>query len=129
MKNKNLLLTTISALALTVVLGAFGAHTLKKIIDDNAVEIYKTGVQYQFIHLMGIFMILVLRQTFRFNIRSVYFLFFGIVLFSGSLYLISISKTITIPLKIVGPLTPIGGLFFIVGWLILFYDILKNNDK
>jgi uncharacterized membrane protein YgdD (TMEM256/DUF423 family) len=127
MKNKNILLFTIGMLAFTVLQGAFGAHALKKIVTSESIEIYKTGVLYQFIHLIGILSILVLSQIINIKKRSIIVLYLGILFFSGSLYLLSVINYIAIPVKFIGPITPIGGLLFVIGWIILMIDISKSK--
>ena len=97
--------------ALTVILGAFGAHSLEKIIEDK-METFKTGIQYQMFHSLGLIIIEIDLST------SGYLMISGIILFSGSLYLISIFK-----LTYFGIVAPLGGFCFIFAWLYLFYKI------
>lgn len=107
-------------LALAVVLGAFAAHGLKNILDEHSIEIFNKGVHYQVIHSFGIlFSALLLKDSV--DARKVRILFLtGIVCFSGSLYLLAFSSFLNeIVLKIVGPITPIGGLFFVASWIAL----------
>jgi len=114
---------------LSVVFGAFAAHALKQLITPNSVEIFQTGVRYQFYHGLAI---LFVGLWFKFdtisNLKTTAILFsIGILLFSGSLYLLSFKEVISLPLSLIGPVTPIGGLFFIAGWVSLIYTILKTN--
>ncbi len=119
--------------ALAVVLGAFGAHGLKKIVGENQSDIFnafQTGVQYQMYHALGLLVIGVLVEKFSsslFRWAGISFLF-GVLLFSGSLYAITFfkAKAINVP-AFIGPITPVGGLFFIVGWLLLFFAITKER--
>lgn len=110
-------------LALAVIFGAFGAHTLKDKISDYNLEIYNKGVFYQFIHSIGILFLglfLIGREN-KFLRLSALFLLLGIIFFSGSLYLLSlrdISFTGSIT-KILGPITPLGGLCFVAGWILM----------
>ncbi len=119
-------------LALAVIFGAFGAHSLKDKISDYNLEVYNKAVIYQFIHALGMLFIgifLAGRNIKMFNLAAV-FLFLGIIFFSGSLYLLAIceiSFTANIS-NILGPVTPIGGLCFVIGWFLLAMG-LKRNAK
>lgn len=114
---------------LAVALGAFGAHGLKKVVSAENVAIYQTGVQYQMYHALALILVGILSdRIYNGFITSAGVLFVaGVVLFSGSLYLIvslySMNKTVP---TAVGILTPIGGLFFILGWACLLVGILKK---
>lgn len=114
---------------LSVVLGAFAAHSLKQFIEPNSVQIFQTGVKYQFYHGFAIlFCGLWYKIEPLANLKVSTVLFsIGILLFSGSLYLLSFKDVIWLPLYIVGPATPIGGVFFIAGWGSIIYTILKSK--
>src|SRR5690349_8363102 len=107
---------------LAVVLGAFGAHGLQRVVAPERVAIYQTGVQYQMYHALASLAVGILSERFVTNFVSYACVFFvaGVVFFSGSLYLIvslyAMNKTVP---KAVGILTPIGGFFFIIGWICL----------
>jgi uncharacterized membrane protein YgdD (TMEM256/DUF423 family) len=128
MNNKSALIGAGLVLLSAVALGAFGAHSLETKITTASIETYKTGVDYQFYHGLGIIGLILIGQVFKLNLKwAVRFLFYGIILFSGSLYVLSIH-----PLfieqgfsKIIGPITPIGGLCFIVGWILFLIKSLK----
>lgn len=116
--------------ALAVTLGAFGAHGLKKIVPPETVSTFETGVRYQFYHTFALLIIAILFEKFPHrNIRYAGICFItGIVLFSGSLYALTfLQATNTVGLRGIGAVTPIGGLFFIVGWIFLFLGL--GNKK
>lgn len=123
MNNRNILLSGAVFMALGVLFGAFGAHALKKILSPEMLVVYKTGVEYQFYHALGLLLI----GLIGFRIESKWLrwsgilLIGGIVIFSGSLYALSISG-----IKILGAITPIGGLAFVAGWICLAIGILKK---
>ena len=123
-----LIIGTILA-GLAVVLGAFGAHGLKKIADAETLATYQTAVQYQMYHALALLLVGVIAERFLNPLPSYAGFFFigGVVLFSGSLYLISSLKAMSksIPTGI-GILTPIGGFLFILGWLLLLVAIIKK---
>lgn len=107
---------------LAVALGAFGAHVLKGIISFEMLEVYKTGVQYQFYHTFALLAVGVLMY---FNPSKVlkwaaYLFIAGIILFSGSLYVLAVSG-----IKAVGIITPFGGIVWILAWLLLIIHCQK----
>ena len=107
---------------LAVVLGAFGAHYLKNTLNDYSLSIFQTGVLYQFFHSIGILLVVLLSKSIN-NLNldlSILFFTLGIILFSGSLYLLAVTS-----LKWLGAITPIGGMFFILGWISLFLKSFK----
>jgi|TARA_B110000438_G_scaffold266568_1_gene280755 uncharacterized membrane protein YgdD (TMEM256/DUF423 family) len=105
-------------MALAVILGAFAAHALKSILDEYSTDIYKTSNFYHFVHSLALIMVGILQQQFNINLTiSGYSFFFGMLIFSGSLYTIALTG-----IKGLGAITPIGGLFFIIGWGYLAYQ-------
>lgn len=109
---------TLSA-ALAVVLGAFGAHALKEVLSPESLNTFETGVRYQIYHSFALLTVGLLYAFWPVKaLRMATILFIvGIVLFSGSIYLLVFLKNAGVGLGPVGILTPIGGLFFIAGWL------------
>ena len=107
-------LTALSG-ALAVMLGAFAAHGLKGSLSAQMLDTYQTGVLYHFIHTLALLAILSLPLNERSLLWAARCFILGIVLFSGSLYLIAISG-----ISILGIITPVGGSAFIAGWLLLF---------
>jgi uncharacterized membrane protein YgdD (TMEM256/DUF423 family) len=111
-------------LALAVILGAFGAHGLQSRLDDYSRGVYEKAVFYHFLHAMGILAVAILGRTGSFPPAGVntvcWFLFAGIVLFSGSLYLLAVTGT-----RALGMVTPLGGLAFIIGWLLLAWRLRR----
>jgi uncharacterized membrane protein YgdD (TMEM256/DUF423 family) len=106
----------------SVALGAFGAHSLKNILDEYGKSVYEKAVFYQMFHSMALFAVGVLQYLFKgiaFSPAGFGFLV-GILLFSGSLYVLAISG-----LKWLGAITPIGGLAFLFGWAWLIFAILR----
>jgi uncharacterized membrane protein YgdD (TMEM256/DUF423 family) len=129
--HKSFLVSGIVLAGLAVALGAFGAHGLKKVVDEQSVEVFKTGVQYQFYHALALILTSILSIHFSSQqIKWAGNLFIGgIILFSGSLYAITAFKTmeLTVP-KFIGPITPVGGLLFIAGWISLLIAVIKKNN-
>ena len=114
MNNRNILLAGAVFMVLGVILGAFGAHALKTRLSPDMMLIYKTAVEYQFYHALGLLLI----GLIGFQIKSKWIkwsgllICIGIILFSGSLYILSVSG-----IKWIGAITPIGGLSFVAGWI------------
>tara|TARA_Y100001934_G_scaffold279588_1_gene383853 strand:- start:608 stop:967 length:360 start_codon:yes stop_codon:yes gene_type:complete len=110
-------LGTVFAL-LSVVIGAFGAHSFENIIS-NKMDVFKTAIQYQMFHSLALMITGLIAITTKLDLIAVGYLFFtGILLFSGSLYIIAIFK-----ISKFGMIAPIGGLSFIMGWILLIYKI------
>ena len=112
--------------ALAVALGAFGAHALKEMVDEHAMETYQTSVQYHFYHVIALaFTGLLLRSgTNVWYKRAGYLFITGIIIFSGSLYTMTFLKAAAVDgVNWLGAITPIGGLCFIVGWLCLLMGV------
>jgi uncharacterized membrane protein YgdD (TMEM256/DUF423 family) len=121
--SKTILMSASAMLALAVALGAFGAHGLKDHLSAELMQTYKTGVEYHFYHALGLLLLGALSLTMPSNLINwaALFLFIGIVLFSGSLYVLAISG-----IKWLGAITPLGGLSFITGWIMLFVAAWKK---
>jgi len=116
--------------ALSVVLGAFGAHALKTMINEKSLAIFETGVRYQYYHVIALGITGILYKDFTNNFLQWAGRLFcmGILLFSGSLYFLAFTEMSELSsLKWVGAITPIGGACFIAGWLLLALGISKNN--
>ncbi len=118
--------------ALAVILGAFAAHALKSVLDAYQLAIFETGVRYQFYHsiallLVGILQHLEIGQKKALQHIGTFFLL-GILCFSGSLYLLACRTVLGAEAiaRIAGPITPIGGVFFIVGWSWLMYETSRK---
>lgn len=108
-----------------VLLGAFGAHGLRESLSPAMLTIYKTGVDYQMWHalaLMGVALLLRYNPDEKSLIRAGWFFLLGIVFFSGSLYMLACFN-----MKWLGMVTPVGGVFFIVGWVLLALFSLKDK--
>lgn len=115
---------------IAVALGAFGAHGLKKIVPADTVNTFQTGVQYQMYHALALIAVAIVFEKFpnKLMIWAGAAFCIGILLFSGSLYLLTILKaTGKVGMEGVGIITPFGGLFFIVGWLLLFAGVMKSS--
>ena len=116
--------------AIAVALGAFAAHGLKKIVAPETVQTFQTGVQYQMYHALALLLAgLLYEKCPQKYVRIAGYLFIaGIILFSGSLYTLTIAKAAEVTsLDKIGIITPQGGVCFIAGWLFLFIAAMKSK--
>ena len=112
----------------SVVLGAFGAHLLKDLLTEHQLSSFQTGIRYQMFHGLSI-LILALNENYfteKLN-RVLQLMSVGIILFSLSIYLLNLQELLGLSLSFLGPVTPLGGLFLIVSWILLFFNVKKNK--
>ncbi|MGB5555951.1 MAG: DUF423 domain-containing protein [Flavobacteriaceae bacterium] len=125
--NKTIFSSAIAFGVLAIVLGAFGAHGLEKLVDADALDTFETGVRYQMYHAL---LLLVLSQIAfipeKLKGTVFYLITLGVLLFSFSIYLLATNTLTTFDFKTIGFLTPIGGLLLILGWIILGYRGFKH---
>lgn len=121
-----------SLLALTAVaLGAFASHGLKGMLSPEELHTFEIGVRYQFYHALGI---LLINLFIHFGKKPLlvwagWLFTVGVVLFSGSLYLLALRESLALPVSWLGPVTPIGGMLFIGGWAALFLSSFATGRK
>lgn len=122
--DKNMAVTASFLAAVTIALGAFGAHGLKNIVDVAAINTFETGVRYQMYHCLAI-LVLGLTSPIPEKLKKpVFWLFIvGMVFFSGSIYLLALNDVLPFNSAKIGFITPIGGLLFIIGWFWLAYGL------
>ena len=110
-----------------VILGAFGAHGLKEVLDPERIVSFDTGVRYQLFH--GLILVMIALKGHSFHLRYekwIVSLFgLGIILFSFSIYLLNIQDLVRMNFRILGPITPIGGILLITGWMLIFIDSVQ----
>ncbi len=127
---KNSVMIGAYSMALAIVLGAFGAHGLKSMVSAYSLDIYNKAVYYQVIHSIGILIgALVLKGDRSLKVLRNLFLA-GMALFSGSLYVLTFSDSLPDLVKqIVGPVTPVGGVFFVIAWVYLANATRKEMNN
>ena len=128
--NKKIVIVASVFGAITIAIGAFGAHVLKEFISEKALTSFETGVQYQMYHVLAI-LILGFTDVIPSNTQKLVFRFFifGIILFSVSIYFLSLNEILPFNSDVLGFITPIGGMFFIIGWLQLGYGLHKSKSQ
>lgn len=113
---------------LAVILGAFGAHAFKKLLSPDKLASFDTGVRYQMYHAI-LLLVIGFALPFATSVErwSAICIIVGVTLFSFSIYFLSFSEYWNINLRFLGPVTPIGGLFMIIGWALLAIFFIKNK--
>ncbi|MBQ4819742.1 DUF423 domain-containing protein [Aquimarina sp. MMG016] len=124
--NRTILITGAILGLIAVLLGAFGAHGLEKLVDADSIDSFTTGVRYQMYHaivcvVLGNMTILPSKSQ-----KRIFYLFLGgITLFSGSIYLLVIDEVLGISLSSIGFITPLGGFLLIFGWILFIISLFK----
>ncbi len=134
-KNKLILIGLMGAIAVS--LGALGAHFLKSkletgLITTDQLNGFDTAVKYQMYHVLGMLLLVILNKLFpnKFFGRAYALFFWGIILFSGSLYFLCTRNLLGAEwLKFLGPITQLGGIWFVLGWLSICLAVLKSDKK
>tara|TARA_B110000196_G_scaffold53162_1_gene43896 strand:+ start:264 stop:656 length:393 start_codon:yes stop_codon:yes gene_type:complete len=112
----------------SVILGAFGAHLLKDLLSETELSSFKTGIRYQMFHGLAILILSLNSIKFTSKLKtSLLLMSIGTVLFSFSIYFLSIDNLLSFSMKFLGPITPIGGTILITSWIYLLLNV-KNND-
>ena len=129
MKSTTLIIGAIYGLV-SVILGAFGAHALKKVISVDKLASFETGVKYQ---MYSALFLLIVGYILKFESPAEKWISIlmiaGTFIFSVSIYLLAFSEVAAIPSKFIGPITPLGGLLMIVSWAMLIFYFIKNEVK
>ena len=124
------IITTAAILGMiAIVLGAFGAHALKKVLSLEQLNTFETGVKYQMYHALLLLFVGTSKSISAKTQRAVYFLVvLGVLLFSGSIYLLATNDLIAFDFKKIGFVTPIGGLLLIGAWFLVFIDFYNKKS-
>ena len=128
---KSKIVTTATILGMiAIILGAFGAHALKKFLAVEQLATFETGVRYQMYHALLLLFIGLFDELTDFARKTIYYLVVsGVILFSGSIYLSATNDLTTFDFKRIGFVTPIGGLLLIMAWGVLLVTLLNKNHK
>ncbi|MCO6162024.1 DUF423 domain-containing protein [Flavobacterium sp. NRK F7] len=126
--DRKILLIALIMGAVAILLGAFGAHGLKKMLTLDQLNTFEVGVRYQIYH--ALFLLFVANNsllTLKQKGIVLYLVVIGVILFSGSIYLLSTASLTVLKTKFIGPLTPVGGLLLIASWLYVFYCVFTKK--
>jgi len=115
---------------IAIILGAFGAHALKKVLSTEELVTFETGVRYQMYHAFFLLFIGLNTSLSEKSQKIIYYLTIsGVLLFSGSIYFLATNSLTSFDFKKIGFITPIGGVLLISAWAVLLFDFLKNTKK
>ena len=129
MKRKLIITAAILGM-IAIILGAFGAHALKKVLSIEQLATFETGVRYQMYHALFLLFIGLLDNVTEKTKKTIFFLvIFGVILFSGSIYLLATNDLTAFDFKSIGFLTPIGGLLLIMAWGVLLASSLNKKAQ
>ncbi len=127
MNRKIILVASVFGL-LAIVFGAFGAHALKVLLNENQLVSFETGVRYQMYHAL---LLLLLGTTSLVAEKAKKVIFYlvltGVLLFSGSIYLLATNDLTSVDFSFLGPVTPVGGLSLMLAWAVLFLNIFRQK--
>ncbi len=114
----------------SIILGAFGAHALKEIISEQKLNSFEVGVRYQMFQSLAIIVLALNSKLFSFRLTNILWIMTaGVLLFSGSIYCLSLSELSGISFKFLGPVTPFGGTLLISGWCIFIFKLIKPQPS
>lgn len=114
---------------LAIILGAFGAHLLKKYLSVDQLNTFEVGVRYQMYHALFLLFLSTQKDIAEKTLKTIYnFVVAGVVLFSGSIYILATKDYTLFESKIIVFATPVGGFLLIIGWALLFFTILKRKS-
>ena len=129
MKRKLIITAAILGI-IAIILGAFGAHALKKVLSVEQLATFETGVRYQMYHALFLLFIGLLDNITEKTKKTIFLLVvFGVILFSGSIYLLATNDLTAFDFKTIGFLTPIGGLLLIMAWGVLLASSLNKKAQ
>lgn len=112
-----------------IILGAFGAHALKKVLSIEQLYTFETGVRYQMYHALFLLFIGVIKEVSQKAKKTIYYLvIFGVILFSGSIYLLATNSLSVFDFKAIGFVTPIGGALLILAWGVFLFQFIKKKS-
>ncbi len=113
---------------LSIILGAFGAHALKKVLTIEQLSTFETGVKYQMYHALFLLFVAIISISEKAKKTIYYLVVSGVLFFSGSIYLLATKNVTQLDFKLIGILTPIGGLLFILAWIVLLINFIQKKS-
>lgn len=125
---KRIAITALVLLILGIILGAFGAHGLKGKVSVEKIASFEVGVRYQMINAIALLALASLRVKISGSLRVAFLLvLLGVILFSGSIYGLTFQPNPSGITKVLGPITPLGGLLMIIGWIVVLWRVMKTS--
>lgn len=124
--SKKVILTGAIFIALAIILGAFGAHGLKDVLTEAQSKSFETGVRYQTYHGIALLILGFNASKIKGLNAILYLILAGVIIFSGSIYLLATQDVIGVSMKFLGPITPLGGVLMITAWIIFINRIIRS---
>ena len=128
MSTNNIIKISITLIIIAIILGAFSSHLLNKVLLEKQISSINVGIRYQLFHSLSLIVICLNKKKFNKHLnKSLYLMLLGTIFFCFSIYLLNFNSYIEIPLFVLGPITPIGGVLLIFSWIVLLFSIKKLN--
>jgi uncharacterized membrane protein YgdD (TMEM256/DUF423 family) len=126
--NKSAVIIGVVMMVIAIILGAFGAHGLKEHLTPEKLNTFEVGVRYQIYHGLAFLILGLSADKFQFSLkRPIQFIFAGVLMFSVSIYFLAIQEMLGVSLKFLGPVTPLGGVLMIIGWILFLVKIIRSK--
>lgn len=127
--NKKTVIAGAVLITIAIVLGAFGAHALRDRLNEAQLSSFETGVRYQIYQGLALLILGIGSAKFKFNLKPISSLILiGTIMFSLSIYGLSLQSVLGMKLGFLGPVTPFGGLLMIIGWTVFIVQLMKQKD-
>ncbi len=127
--NKKVILIAVGLIILGIILDAFSAHALKKLISFEQLQSFKVGTKYHLFHSLAVLIFGINYSKLKLSLTIIALFISGIICFSFSIYFLSIQDLIGVNLNFLGPVTPIGGLLFIFAWILVFFKTMSIKQN
>ena len=124
----NIIRISITLIIIAIILGAFSSHYLNKVLLEKQISSINIGIRYQLFHSLSLMVICLNKKKFNKHLnKSLYLMLLGTIFFCFSIYLLNFNSYVEIPLFVLGPITPIGGVLLIFSWIVLLFSVKKLN--
>ena len=128
MSTNNIIKISITLIIIAIILGAFSSHLLNKVLLEKQISSINVGIRYQLFHSLSLIVICLNKKKFNKHLnKSLYLMLLGTIFFCFSIYLLNFNSYVEIPLFVLGPITPVGGVLLIFSWIVLLFSIKKLN--
>ena len=126
--SKKVVLAGAILISLAIILGAFGAHGLREVLTEAQSKSFETGVRYQTYHGLALLILGFNANKLKGINTILYLILSGVLIFSGSIYLLATQDAIGVSMKFLGPITPLGGLLMITAWIIFIFKVIRSKE-
>ena len=128
MSTNNIIRISITLIVIAIAIGAFSSHLLNNVLLEKQISSINIGIRYQLFHSLSLILFCLNKKKFNKQLnKSLYLMLLGTIFFCFSIYLLNFKDYYEIPLFVLGPITPIGGILLIFSWIVLFFSIKKLN--